>query len=101
MPLDWRVEKMKLSRSTRQIIYNDSLTIAGIPADVFEYRLGNRSALGWIIDQYRVKADKRSGIVNDPNRLNDERYIVRLIGQVVLVSLKTVEIVKGLPTFEL
>jgi predicted helicase len=101
MPLDWRVEKLKLSHSTWQMIYNDSLTIGGIPPKMFEYRLGNRSVLDWIIDQYCVKADKRSGIVNDPNRLDDERYIVRLIGQVVLVSLETVGIVKGLLMFEL
>jgi len=93
MPLDWRVEKMKLSRDKQQIIYNDSLTIGGIPPETFDYRLGNRSALDWIIDQYRVKVDKRSGIVNDPNRLDDEEYIVRLIGKVVLVSLETVKVV--------
>jgi predicted helicase len=92
-PLDWRVEKMKLSRDKRQIIYNDSLTIGGIAPETFDYKLGNRSALDWIIDQYQIKTDKRSGIVNDPNRLDDEQYIVRLIGQVVTVSLETVEIV--------
>ena len=37
--------------------------------------------------------NKRSGIVNDPNRLDDEEYIVRLIGRVVLVSLETVAVV--------
>ena len=51
----------------------------------------------WIIDQYQIKTDKRSGIVNDPNRLDDEQYIVRLIGQVITVSLETVKIVKSLP----
>ena len=51
----------------------------------------------WVIDQYQVKTDKRSGIVNDPNRADDEEYIVRLVGKVVAVSLETVEIVKGLP----
>jgi len=79
IPLNWRVEKMKFSRDKRQIIYNDSLTLGGIPPETFDYRLGNRSALEWVIDQYRVKVDKRSGIVNDPNRLDDEEYIVRLI----------------------
>ena len=69
----------------------------GIPPDVFAYRLGNRSALEWVIDQYRLKTDKRSGIRSDPNRPDDEEYIVRLIGQVVRVSLETVEIVRGLP----
>jgi predicted helicase len=98
-PLNWRVEKMKLSHDKQQIIYNDSLTIGGIPPETFEYKLGNRSALDWIIDQYRVKVDKRSGIVNDPNRLDDEEYIVRLIGKIVLVSVETVKIVLKLGRF--
>ena len=71
--------------------------LAGIPPDVFAYRLGNRSAVEWVIDQYRVKTDKRSGIRSDPNRLDDEEYIVRLVCQVVRVSLETVKIVRGLP----
>jgi len=92
----WRVEKMKFSRDKRQIIYNDSLTIGDIPPETFDYRLGNRSALDWVIDQYRIKVDKRSGIINDPNRLDDEEYIVRLIGRIVFVSLETVAVVKNL-----
>ena len=97
MPLDWRVEKMRLSKDKTQLRYNSFLTLEGIPSEVFNYRLGNRSALEWIIDQYRVKTDKRSGIVNDPNRAEDPEYIVRLIGKVISVSLETVEIVDGLP----
>jgi predicted helicase len=95
-PLDWRVEKMKLSKDKRSIIYNDFLTLAGIPPEVFEYRLGNRSALEWIIDQYQVSTDKRSGITNDPNRAEDPEYIVRLIGQVITVSLETAKLVERL-----
>ena len=97
LPLDWRVEKMKLSKDKTQIVYNDFLTLAGIPAKALDYRLGNRSALEWVIDQYRVKTDKRSGIINDPNRGDDPQYIVKLIGKVITVSLETVEIVEGLP----
>ncbi len=52
---------------------------------MFAYRLGNRSALEWVIDQYRVKTDARSGITSDPNRADDERYIVDLVGRVVAV----------------
>jgi len=48
----------------------------GIPKAVFNYKLGNRSALEWALSQYRVKVDKRSGIVNDPNREEDEGYIL-------------------------
>ena len=98
-PLDWRVEKMRLSKDKTQIKYNDFLTLDGIPAKAFDYKLGNRSALEWVIDQYRVKTDKRSGIVNDPNRDDDPQYIVKLIGKVITVSLETTEIVERLTQF--
>jgi predicted helicase len=95
--VNYRVEKMTLSKDKTQIIYNDFLTIGGIPAETFEYRLGNRSALDWVIDQYQVKTDKRSGITNDPNRLEDPQYVIRLIGKVITVSLETMKIIKSLP----
>ena len=97
VPLNWRVEKMKLSKDKTSLVYNDFLTVDGIPPKTFDYRLGTRSALEWVVDQYRVKTDKRSGIVNDPNRADDPEYIVKLIGKVITVSLETVEIVNQLP----
>lgn len=95
--LDYRVEKMRLSKDKQTLIYNDFLTLTGIPKQVYDYRLGNRSALEWVIDQYQVSTDKRSGITNDPNRPDDPEYILRLIGQVITVSLETSKIVKELP----
>jgi predicted helicase len=94
--LNWRVEKMALSKDKTQLRYNEFLTLSGIPPEVYEYRLGNRSALEWVVDQYRVSTDKRSGIVNDPNREDDPEYIVRLVGQVVTVSVETVRLVREL-----
>ena len=96
-PLNWHVEKMRLTKDKTSLTYNDFLTLDGIPPETFEYRLGNRSALEWVIDQYQVSTDKRSGITNDPNRPDDPEYIVRLLGHVVTVSLETVKIVKALP----
>ena len=88
---------MKLTPDKMTVIVNESLTLVGIPQECFQYRLGNRSALEWIIDQYQVSTDKRSGIVNDPNRSDDPTYILRLIGQVITVSLETVKLVRSLP----
>jgi predicted helicase len=82
VPLSYRVEdKMKLNKDKTTLRVNPSLTLAGIPPETLQYRLGNRSTLEWIIDQYQVKQDKRSGIRSDPNRADDEEYIVRLVGQ--------------------
>ena len=102
VPLDWRVEKMKFSKDKTSLVYNNFLTIVGIPIKAFDYRLGTRSALEWVIDQYRVKTDRRSGIVNDPNRVSDDpQYIVKLIGKVITVSLETIDIVNNLPALEI
>jgi predicted helicase len=95
--LDYRVKKMKLSKDKTTLIYNQFLTLSGIPKETNDYRLGNRSALEWVIDQYQVSTDKRSGITNDPNREDDQQYILRLIGQVITVSLETVKTVRSLP----
>ncbi len=100
-PLSYRVEdKMRLSKDRTSLKVNDTLTLAGIPAEAFEYRLGNRSAVEWVIDQYQVTQDKRSGIRSDPNRADDPEYIVKLVQRVIRVSLDTVWIVKSLPSIE-
>ena len=103
MPLDLRVEKMKLSKDGTRIEYNDFLTIEDIPAEAHDYRLGTRSALEWVVDQYRITEDYKqktgrgSRIVNDPNRESEPRYIVDLIARVITVSLETVKIIRSLP----
>ena len=100
VPFSLKVEKMHLSKDKRQLKYNDFLTLAGIPQPVFEYKLGNRSALEWVIDQYRVKVDKRSGIVNDPNREQEEDYILELVKKVITVSLETLKGIESLPNWD-
>jgi len=96
VPLSYRVERMKLAKDKRSLVVNESLTLAGIPAETFDYRLGTRSALDWVVAQYRVTTDELSGITSDPNRDDDPEYIVRLIGQVIRVSVETVDIVNRL-----
>ena len=52
VPLSYRVEdKMRLSKDKKSLTVNPSLTLTGIPPEVFQYRLGSRSALEWVIDQ--------------------------------------------------
>lgn len=74
VPYSERVIKMKLSKDRSSIQVNESLTLAGIPPEVFQYRLGSKSAIEWVVDQYQVKGE------SDPNREDDPGYIVRLLG---------------------
>ena len=106
-PLTDRVERMKLDEGAGTLRLNGALTLAGIPPEAFAYRLGNRSALGWLADQVRVKTDKRSGIVHDPNTAGSSLgggaaagpggAVAALVRRVTWVSVETVRIVAGLP----
>ena len=100
IPFTWRVTKMKLTPGKDGVIINPALTLTGLPAACFGYRLGNRSALEWLIDQYQVSSDKRSGLTSDPNRTEDEHYIVRLVGRIVTVSIETVRLVEALAAWD-
>lgn len=95
--LDWTVEKMRYNKDKTTIFYNDFLTLGTILPEAHEYRLGNRYALNWIVDQYQIFTDKRSGIINNPNREDDKQYIVKLVKKIVTISLETTKIVKSLP----
>ena len=83
------------------MIYNDHFTYAGIPPETHEYRLGNRSALDWVIDQYRVTRDAEGNITGDPNRDDDDQYIANLVARVATVSVETVRLVKSLASLAL
>jgi len=88
-PVHFRVAKMK--RAGDRIIVNETLTLAGIPATAWSYKLGNRSALEWLIDQYQVSGD------SDPNAYSaDPMYIVNLIERVTHVSVQTMGLVAEL-----
>ena len=87
------------------IVYNNYLTLDDIPDEAHRYVLGSRTALGWLIDRYRITTDTASGIVNDPNEWcdehNDPRYIIDLIKRITTVSIESVKIVDTLPELDL
>lgn len=91
-------ETGKLEKDFSTLVYNKQVTIKGIPEGVQDYAVNGRSPLDWIIDRYQVKTDNATGIVNDPNEYSDDpRYILDLICRLVTVSVRTCEIVAGLP----
>jgi len=91
------VGRMQLNTATGTVSVNPSLTLTGIPQAAFDYVLGTRSALEWVVDQFRLEQDDEGRIISDPNRSEDEEYIVQLIERVTHVSLRTVELISQLP----
>lgn len=85
-----------------KLVYNDFITIEGIPLEAQKYVVNKRSALDWIVERACVKVDKDSGIVNDfAAEKGDPRYPLSLFLKVLTVSLETMKIVKGLPKLEI
>lgn len=90
----------KVADHTR-LVYNEKVTISNIPESAQNYVVNGKSPLDWVIDRYQVKTDKATGITNDPNDYSDDPcYILDLIGRLVTVSMRTNEIVAGLPPIE-
>jgi len=106
-PEEWfRVTKMKhpgkaRNKNLSQIIYNDHITVQGIPPEAYDYMVNGKSAIAWVMERQGVKTDKASQIVNDANRfaietMKDPSYPLRLLAKVITVSLETNAIVDGL-----
>ena len=115
------VDKMRYTRVRRDgrlkddktsIVYNEHVTVSGIPARAQDYLLGSRSGLDWLLERYRVSTHKASGIINDPNDWMSEGagggptasaqpcYLLDLIARVTTVSVGTQQIVTSLPSLE-
>ncbi|AIP27538.1 putative helicase [Burkholderia thailandensis E264] len=111
---DYRVEKMRYGKNGKDkdlttLIYNDKITIKGIPLEAYEYVVNGKPALDWVVERQCVKVDdgkNGSGIVNDANdyaieTMNNPRYPLELFQRVVTVSLETMKIVKSLPHLDI
>ncbi len=83
------------------IIEIDSHTIlTDVPPEAWEYKLGNRSALEWILDQYKEKKPQDATIAERFNTYKFEDYkeqVIDLLMRVTNVSIKTMEIVNQMP----
>ncbi len=108
---DYRVEKMRYGKSGKNkdlttLIYNDKITLTGIPLEAYEYVVNGKPALDWVVERQCVKTDKDSGIVNDANdwaieTMHNPRYPLELFQRVVTVSLETMRIVHSLPSLDI
>jgi len=88
------------------VIYNERITISGIPLEAYDYVVNGKPALEWVMERQAVTTDKASGIVNDANlwateTMGDPRYPLELFMRVITVSLETMKIVNGLPELDI
>ena len=73
----------------------------GVPTEAWEYRLGSRSALEWVLDQYKERKPRDPTI---RERFNTYRFadhkerVIDLLGRVCAVSAFTTNIVNELGT---
>lgn len=107
----YRVTKMRFEGAGRdkdktRIVYNDFVTVSGIPLSAYDYVVNGKPAIEWVMERQSVITDKASGIVKDANdyaneTAGDPRYPLSLLLRVVTVSLETNRIVEGLPALDL
>lgn len=107
---DFKVDKMRFEKNIKitdkpsKIIYNNKIVIANIDEKAYDYVVNGKSAIKWVMDEYKYDIDKKtgSGIINDPNLYSDDpRYIVDLMMKVIEVSLRSVELIEKLPALDI
>ncbi|WP_367393540.1 DEAD/DEAH box helicase [Pseudomonas sp. X4] len=105
---DYRVEKMKFAKKGDKttVIYNQRITLKGIPEAAWDYVVNGKAALDWVMERQAVRTDKASGIVNDANdwateSMGNPKYPLELFQRVVTVSIQTQSIVNSLPPLEI
>lgn len=107
----FRVDKMKFGGKRGAVdksvvIYNDNITMVGVPLEAYAYVVSGKPALQWVMERQKVTTDTASGIVNDANRyaietVGDPAYPLKLFQRVITVSLETMKIVRSLPKLDL
>ena len=88
--------KLKADKAAGTIELDDITTLKGIPKEAWEYKLGNRSAIEWILDQYKEKKPKDPTIAEKFNsyRFADHKEeVIELIRKVTTVSIETMAII--------
>ena len=94
---------LRPDKSGGTITLDERTTLAGIPAQAWEYRLGSRSALEWVLDQYKERKPRDPTIREKFNtyRFSDHKeQVIDLLRRVCTVSVVTMEIVDGMAHLE-
>ena len=89
--------KLKADKSSGQIILDSQTVLSGVPPEAWEYKLGNRSAIEWVLDRYKEKKPKDPTIRAKFNTYRFADYkeeVVTLLQRVCTVSVETVKIVR-------
>lgn len=87
---------MKSEPEAGRIVVDRETVLSGIPRAAWDYRLGNRSALDWVLDQHKEKKPKDPTIREkfDTYRFKDHKEgVIDLLARVTTVSVETVRIV--------
>jgi predicted helicase len=92
--------KLKADKENGQIILDENTQLENVPSVAWDYKLGNRSALEWILDQYKEKKPKDPTIAKLFNTYRFPDYkeqAIDLLQRVCTVSVKTMEIIQQMP----
>lgn len=91
--------KLKSDREKGLIILDTETALSGVPAEAWDYKLGNRSGIDWVLDQHKEKKPKDPTIAAKFNTYRFADYkekVVDLLMRVTTVSVETMKIVEAM-----
>ena len=90
---------LKAEKAAGRVVLESETVLDGLPAEAWDYRLGNRSGVEWVLDQHKEKTPR------DPTvreRFNGYRFadhkerVADSIARVARVSVETMAIVEAM-----
>lgn len=91
--------KLKASPERGSIIIDEKTQLSGVPPEAWKYQLGSRSALEWILNQYKEKKLKDPTVKEKFNTYqfsNHKEKVIDLLCRVCTVSVDTVKIMEAM-----
>jgi len=87
---------LRADPASGSIALDTETTLRGIPSEAWAYKLGNRCAIDWVLDQYKEKRPKDPTIREkfDTYRFADYKdKVIDLLMRVTTVSVETMKVV--------
>ncbi|MEM5813488.1 MAG: type ISP restriction/modification enzyme, partial [Candidatus Aenigmatarchaeota archaeon] len=101
---DYEIQRMRIDRENKKLVYNDHIIIENIPEEAFNYKINGKSPIEWVVNRYKYVYDEKTDTILDPNDVLKEKgndYVLNLIRRLVYLSVEILKLKEELGNYYL
>ena len=95
--------KLRADKKAGIIELDEQTSLSSLPTEAWDYKLGNRSAIEWVLDQYKEKKPRDKTIAEKFNTYRFANYktqVIELLKKITTVSVETMQVIKKMENIE-